>query len=53
MKHTIYLKNNKTLQASEKDALELMEIIEKKTGDKPQIKKADKEETKPDFYFVR
>lgn len=51
--YTIYLKNNKTLQASEKDALALMEIIEKKTGDKPQIKKADKENTKPDFYFVR
>lgn len=51
--YTIYLKNNKTLQASEKDALALMEIIEKKTGDKPQIKKADKENTKPDFYFAR
>ena len=52
--HRIYITPSKSLLASEKDALAIADIIERKTGHRPQVTEARTEENKkPDIYFCR
>ena len=52
--HRIYITQSKSLLVSEKDALAIADIIDCKTGKRPQITKARTEtNAKPDIYFCR
>lgn len=52
--HRIYITPSKSLLASEKDALMIADIIERKTGKRPQVTKARTEtNAKSDIYFCR
>lgn len=52
--HRIYITPSKSLLASEKDALAIADIIERKTGKRPQVTRARMDtNAKPDIYFCR
>lgn len=49
----LYIDSKKSLVMNEKDALQLADIIERKTGERPKIEKVQEINAKPQIYFTK
>lgn len=49
----LYIDGKKSLVMNEKDALQLADIIERKTGERPKIEKVQEINAKPQIYFTK
>lgn len=49
----LYIDGKKSLVMNEKDALQLADIIERKTGERPKIERVQEINAKPQIYFTK